>query len=96
MAYSLPWAGKTILFSGRIPIRVKEETRRELLSEISESRDAAAHYLASINQLAKYKPDLWLPAVVTDGRNANLYEHNWENILDENSVAGNSALNLPR
>jgi glyoxylase-like metal-dependent hydrolase (beta-lactamase superfamily II) len=96
MAYSMPWAGKTILFSGRIPIRVKEETRRELLSEISESRDAAAHYLASINQLAKYKPDLWLPAVVTDGRNANLYEHNWENILDENSVAGNSALNLPR
>ena len=26
IAYCLPWAGKAVLFSGRIPIRVKEET----------------------------------------------------------------------
>ena len=53
MAYWLPWAGKTVLFSGRIPIRVKEETWSELLPEISKSREAAADYLISVNRLGK-------------------------------------------
>ncbi len=95
MAYWLPWAGKTVLFSGRIPIRVKEETSSELLPEISRSRDAAADYLISVNRLGEVKPDLWLPAVATDGRNANLYDSDWEEIIAENYLAGHSALNAP-
>ena len=74
MAYLLPWAGKTVLFSGRIPIRVKDETWAELSTDLSKSREAAADYLISVNRLADAKPDVWLPAVATDGRNANLYD----------------------
>ncbi len=96
MAYLVSRAGKTVLFSGRIPIRVKEETLSELLPEISRSRDVAADYLISVNRLSALKPDLWLPAVATDGRNANLYDHDWEDIIAENYLAGNSALNAPR
>ena len=96
MAYSLPWAGKTILFSGRIPIRVKEETLSELLPEISKSREAAADYLICVNRLGEVKPDLWLPAVATDGRNANLYDTDWEDIIAENYLAGHGALKSAR
>jgi glyoxylase-like metal-dependent hydrolase (beta-lactamase superfamily II) len=95
MAYWLPWAGKFVLFSGRIPIRVKEETWKELVPEISKSRDAA-DYLISVNRLGELKPDLWLPAVSTDGRDANLYDSEWEDIITDNYRAGHSALNAPR
>ena len=96
IAYCLPWAGKAVLFSGRIPIRVKEETLSELLPEISRSRDAAADYLISVNRLGELKPNLWLPAVTTDGRNANLYDSDWEDIITENYLAGDRALSSPR
>jgi glyoxylase-like metal-dependent hydrolase (beta-lactamase superfamily II) len=92
VAYRLSWAGKTILFSGRIPIRYKEDTWAELFADISKSRDAAADYLISVNRLGEPKPDLWLPAVVTDGRNASLYGSEWEDIIAENYRAGHIAL----
>ena len=92
----MPWAGKTVLFSGRIPIRVKEETWKELVPEISKSRDDAADYLIAVNRLAAPRPDLWLPAVATDGRNANLYDTDWEDLIAENYRAGHTALNSPR
>ena len=96
MAFLLPWAGKTILFSGRIPIRYNKETWAELFSDISKSRDASADYLISVNRLGELKPDLWLPAVATDGRNANLYGSEWEDIIAENYRAGHIALGSPR
>ena len=94
MAYWLPWVGKTVLFSGRIPIRVNEETMRELLPEISRSRDAAADYLIAVNRLGELKPDLWLPGVATDGRSANLYDSDWEDIIAENYHAGHTRLEV--
>ena len=96
MAFLLSWAGKTILFSGRIPIRYKVETWAELFADISKSRDASADYLISVNRLGELKPDLWLPAVATDGRNANLYGSEWEDIIAENYRAGHIALGSPR
>ena len=84
MAYWLQWGGKSVLFSGRIPIRVKEETKIELMSEISRSTEMAVDYRATMDRLDKLRPDLWLPAVATDGRNANLYDHEWEDILADN------------
>ncbi len=96
MAFLLSWAGKTVLFSGRIPIRYKVETWAELFADISKSRDASADYLISVNRLGELKPDLWLPAVATDGRNANLYDSEWEDIIAENYRAGHIALGSPR
>jgi hypothetical protein len=96
MAYWLPWAGKNVLFSGRIPVKVKEETWSEFFTEISKSTTTAADYLISINRLASLNPDLWLPAVATDGQNANLYDSDWEDIIADNYRAGHSALNSSR
>lgn len=96
MAYLLPWAGKSILFSGRIPIRYKVETWAELFGDLSKSREAAADYLISVNRLGALKPDLWLPAVATDGRNANLYDSEWQDIIADNYRAGHNALVTPR
>jgi glyoxylase-like metal-dependent hydrolase (beta-lactamase superfamily II) len=95
VAYQLAWAGKTILFSGRIPIRYKDETWAELFADISKSREAAADYLIAVNRLGESKPDLWLPAVATDGRNANVYGSEWEDIIAENYRAGHIALMSP-
>jgi glyoxylase-like metal-dependent hydrolase (beta-lactamase superfamily II) len=91
-AYVLSWAGKTVLFSGRIPIRVKDDTWADLTSEISKSKESAANYLISINRLADLKPDLWLPAVVSDGWNANLYDQEWQELIAGNYRAGHAAL----
>jgi glyoxylase-like metal-dependent hydrolase (beta-lactamase superfamily II) len=95
MAYRLSWAGKTILFSGRIPIRYKEDTWAELFADIRKSRETAADYLIAVNRLAESKPDVWLPAVATDGRNANLYGSEWEDIIAKNYRAGHIALISP-
>jgi hypothetical protein len=85
-------AGKTILFSGPIPVRVTMETWADLSPDISTSRDAAADYLISVNRLAEIDPNLWLPAVPTHGRNANLYNGDWKEIIFENYRAGHAAL----
>jgi len=95
-AYLLSWAGKTVLFSGRIPIRVKAETWAELFSDISKSKEATADFLISVNRLGELKPDLWLPAVATDSRNANLYDREWEDIIADNYRAGHSIMSSPR
>jgi glyoxylase-like metal-dependent hydrolase (beta-lactamase superfamily II) len=92
IAYVLSLAGKTILFSGPIPVRVTMETWADLSPDISTSRDAAADYLISVNRLAEIDPNLWLPAVPTHGRNANLYNGDWKEIIFENYRAGHAAL----
>ena len=81
MGYFMPWSGKKVLFSGRIPVRVTEQTWAELLPQISQSRAAAADYLSSVNRLERNRPDLWLPAVPIAGRNANLYGRDWDEIV---------------
>jgi glyoxylase-like metal-dependent hydrolase (beta-lactamase superfamily II) len=96
MAYVMQWAGKTVLFSGRIPIRVTDQTWSELLPEISRSTEAAADFLSSVNRLGDLRPDLWLPAVAIEGRNANLYGSEWEDIIAKNYRAGHAALVSPQ
>ena len=92
IAYRVRWAGKTVLFSGRIPISAKPQTDAALFSDISKSREATLDYLVSVYRLGDPKPDLWLPAVPVDGQNANLYDNEWQDILADNYRVGYRSL----
>ena len=39
---------------------------------------------ADLRRLADLRPDLWLPAFPAEAQNANLYDHDWEEVLVEN------------
>jgi glyoxylase-like metal-dependent hydrolase (beta-lactamase superfamily II) len=84
IAYEVSWAGKTVLFSGRIPTRINHETWGPLISGLSRSAEARLAYLGAIDRLGEVNPDLWLPAVPTDGQNANVYDNEWKDILEDN------------
>lgn len=98
-AYRLHLSGKTILFSGRLPIKPRDEPKYEraqvedkprqlFLEALARSREAALDFLVSVNRLAEIKPDLWLPSVPTDGQNANMYDDEWKVLIDYNYRMG--------
>ena len=83
VAYQIAWAGKNVLYSGRIPSKVTRKAG-ELISELFNSTDKVPGYFASLRQLMRMKPDLWLPATSTDEHNANLYDRDWERVIEDN------------
>jgi glyoxylase-like metal-dependent hydrolase (beta-lactamase superfamily II) len=82
--YELRWAGKSVVFSGRAPIKMTHEAWAWLKSELAKSPKARLEYISSVSELANLKPDLWLPAVPVDGQNANLYGSEWRDLIDDN------------
>jgi glyoxylase-like metal-dependent hydrolase (beta-lactamase superfamily II) len=92
VAYRLEWAGKSVLLSGQIPIKVKPESWPDTLRTSLSSRELALDMLISVYKLADPKPDLWLPATPVDGQNANLYDHDWEEVITANYQVVNSSL----
>jgi glyoxylase-like metal-dependent hydrolase (beta-lactamase superfamily II) len=84
IAYLLPWSHKSVLFSGRIPIKINQEAGVALFSDFMKARGSVEAYLDSLNRLLGVSPDLWLPAVPVDGQNANLYDSQWAHNLAEN------------
>jgi glyoxylase-like metal-dependent hydrolase (beta-lactamase superfamily II) len=84
VAYQLSWAGKRVLFSGRIPIRRNQAAVEALLADFRKPGGALRTYQASLDKLDRLKPDLWLPAVPMDGQNANLYDTEWQDLLTAN------------
>jgi len=84
-AYRVRWKGKTVLVSGRVPGKLENgEIAVALMREITAARGGVAEYLRSIDRLAQETPDLWLPAVPVHGQNANLYDRDWESVLERN------------
>ncbi len=84
MAYRVEWAGKSVLFSGRLPLKITPRTVAELAADVGESRTDWRDYVASLSDIRGIKPDLWLPATPVDGQNANLYGREWQRVIDEN------------
>jgi glyoxylase-like metal-dependent hydrolase (beta-lactamase superfamily II) len=83
-AFVIKLPGKTVLVSGRIPVKISQQTALPLMREFFGPGDRAAEYLKALETLATVKPDLWLPAVPVHGQNANLYDRDWEDVLAEN------------
>jgi hypothetical protein len=88
MAYRIRWAGKTVLFPGRIPMAPQDPSEPALVAELSKSRTDALDYLVSVHRLSDPMPDLWLPSYPKDGQNANLYDQEWQTVLDANYRVG--------
>jgi glyoxylase-like metal-dependent hydrolase (beta-lactamase superfamily II) len=83
-AYLIPWAAKSVLFSGLIPAKLTEATRGRLLREFSPEPGSLDDYCAALRRLGKPPPNLWLPVLPADGQNANLYDYELDETLSEN------------
>jgi glyoxylase-like metal-dependent hydrolase (beta-lactamase superfamily II) len=84
VAYQVAWAGKTVLFSGRIPLKINQQSAEALASDLVSGKGNVRDYFASLVKLQKLKPELWLPAVPFEGQNACLYEKHWDQTIDDN------------
>jgi glyoxylase-like metal-dependent hydrolase (beta-lactamase superfamily II) len=80
VAYELRRAGKTVLVSGRIPVKLSLPEAERLVSEVT----GPGEYRKSLDRLAEVRPDLWLPAVPVYGQNANLYDDDWMKVIEQN------------
>jgi glyoxylase-like metal-dependent hydrolase (beta-lactamase superfamily II) len=83
VAYQLPWANKTVVFSGRIPVKGKP-AMEALFSDFGHGRGNSHDYYDALLRLGDLRPDLWLPAQPADGQNAKLYDSDWEDLLAGN------------
>jgi glyoxylase-like metal-dependent hydrolase (beta-lactamase superfamily II) len=93
VAYQLNWQGKTVLVSGRIPVKLIQATVDRLGPQLTRVGGNIEKYLSSLERLAQVKPDLWLTAVPVHGQNANLYDDEWDNILKQNQQFARSLRN---
>jgi glyoxylase-like metal-dependent hydrolase (beta-lactamase superfamily II) len=84
VAYLVSWGKKSVLFSGRIPIKVTQASSQGWFRDFSRGRGNVNDYRESLGRLADLKPDLWLPAYPFEGQNANLYHNDWQEVLAEN------------
>jgi glyoxylase-like metal-dependent hydrolase (beta-lactamase superfamily II) len=87
VAYVLPWAGKSVLFTGKIPLVLSDRAAKELFSDLTRSRTTTLDYLLSINRLENLNPAVWLPSVPDSGQNANLYAREWKEMIAHNYEA---------
>jgi len=82
--YLLKFGDKTILFTDCIPVKPMPGAakRPELARKLAQAdKEQIREMLVPLRELG---PDLWLPAVPTDGQNANLNVGEWNDILDWN------------
>jgi hydroxyacylglutathione hydrolase len=84
LAYQLTWAGKTVLISGRIPVKSSYLTMEQLRLDLEGSGGGLARYRQTLDRLESLRPDVWLPALPVHGQNANLYDDDWQKILAAN------------
>jgi glyoxylase-like metal-dependent hydrolase (beta-lactamase superfamily II) len=84
VAYVFRWADKTVLISGRIPARPSVPSSQQTIGAVTGPGGDVSAYLQSVSRLARVRPDVWLPAVPVHGQNANLYDSEWEKILQYN------------
>jgi hypothetical protein len=86
-AYRVEWAEKTVLFSGRIPVKPSVPGMEELIREVTGPGGSLPAYRQALDQLENVDPALWLPAVPVHGQNANLYDRDWAKVIEQNRQA---------
>jgi glyoxylase-like metal-dependent hydrolase (beta-lactamase superfamily II) len=84
IAYQIELSGKTVLLTGRLPNILTAQSVAGLASNIGRSKADLRDYLASLSEIRRVVPKLWLPATPLNGQNANLYDSDWQRVIDEN------------
>jgi glyoxylase-like metal-dependent hydrolase (beta-lactamase superfamily II) len=93
IAYRITLGDKSILFSGRIPVRLSQEVGERLIADLLDPSGDVRDYLASLSRLHQAgSSDFWLPAIPTHGQNANLYDHQWIRDIEDNLLILRSIL----
>ncbi|MHB1560338.1 MAG: MBL fold metallo-hydrolase [Isosphaeraceae bacterium] len=84
-AYRVTIGGKAVLISGRIPVKIGQESGEGLIADLMAPPGDVRGYFATMIRLHEAAPpDLWLPSTPTHGQNANLYDHQWKNEIEQN------------
>jgi glyoxylase-like metal-dependent hydrolase (beta-lactamase superfamily II) len=86
VAYQVTWAGKSVLLTGQIPIATTSAALKALVDDLRNRRGDAVDLLQSLTRLESLRPDLWLPAVPSNGQNANLYGDEWIALIGDNQT----------
>ncbi|TWU03312.1 MBL fold metallo-hydrolase [Neorhodopirellula pilleata] len=78
---SIAWTTRT---SGQRTTSPLQPQAMNLQGELDESTAMAEDYLATVERLGSIRADIWLPARPFSGQNANLYDDDWQRILESN------------
>ena len=81
LAYYVAWHGKTVVVSGSVPIDSFESVNR--FAPFLRSPEGMTRYMHSLDSLADIRPNLWLRLRPIDGRNANVYDDEWEAVIEK-------------
>ncbi len=73
------WQDRQVLLSGTITLKIAAED----MLQLSLLRFDPRVYEPTLRRLEQTAPDLWLPAHPVHGQNANLYDHDWRDVLRE-------------
>ncbi len=93
IAYLLTWAGKTVMFSGRIPVKISQESGERLIADLTRPPGDLRAYFTCLTRLHQEPgPDLWLPSLPVHGQNANLYDREWPREIEENLLVLRSVI----
>ena len=108
LCYSFSIGKKKVLVTSNVPRNISLEwTNRQnnrktasslqpqssaLLNELAASSAVSQSYLESLQQLANFSPDVWLPAMPLTGQNANLYDDDWKTIVESNQRLAKSTV----
>lgn len=87
LAYLIRADEKSILISGHIPVRPSVSAIEKLRRLLESRKDGVSEYLRSLGEFSNLRPDLWLPAIPIQDRNANLYDTEWQELLEQNRQA---------
>lgn len=85
-AYVLRLSNKIIVISGRIPTGGDQRAIEELLST-GKAGMTPPDYIAVLRGLSPIRPQIWLPLNPVNSQNANLYDGEWQSILEKDYAA---------
>lgn len=84
-AYRVTIGGKAVLISGRIPVKIGQQSSEALIADlVAPPGDVRGYFDTMVRLHEAAPPDLWLPSTPTHGQNANVYDHQWKNEIEQN------------